>query len=212
MKGKICNVFSSMRKEQIKKQLCVLAVFLLLGIGSMSYAIPYFVTEDLSSNRYNQLSLDTLQVVIFYDGYTYNNPRLEIELYNATLNSYYYITVSNIDKFTTEIETRQYHLDGYQPTGNIRVFGVVGDGAIDGLACGLFWKNSAGDYYVAKSRSYPPFNSNPGANFVGAWPIGYSSAWFASALTQITDNYGKEQATMAIYGAQLLDNGVYDIL
>ena len=135
-----------------------------------------------------------------------------VELYNSSTNSYYYISITGIDNFTTQVETREYYLDDYEPTGNVWVFNVVGNGGTDGLAFGFFWKNSTGDYYVAKSRNFPPFSSNPQANFVGAWPLGFTETWFESVTPQLTNLFGREQARMMIIGAQLLANGTYDIL
>ncbi|MEW6736022.1 MAG: hypothetical protein AB1489_32305 [Acidobacteriota bacterium] len=169
-----------------------------------------FITENLQSNRFDGMAAGTLQVVILYDGATTNTPLLRIHLNNGSS-----ITIGGsnpggaIDKFTQQIETRQYSIGSLQPTGAFTISGMVGDGVIDGLAFGVFWKDSSGYYHVLKSNSNL---SVTGATFVSAWPIGMDTATFNARVPQVTDGFAREQAFMTITGAKLLpNNGTYSV-
>lgn len=175
--------------------------------GSAHRMKPSLIGENLSSNRWNQLSPDTLQVVVFYDGAETGSARLGIQV-RARGGSRHWIWIKRLRKFDRAIETREYALKGAVPTGKFRVRGVVPDGVIDGIAFGLFWKDSEGEYHMLKSNDPSP---SEGARFVCGWPLGMNDALFRERTPQITNPFGRATAKTAICGARLLPEGYYRI-
>ena len=193
----------------MKKSLVAVLLLLLSSWSWDAYGQPVFLGEDLSSNRRNALPPDTMQVVIFYDG-AGTSADLTIELEKPAeppeLRDPWYVTITGLRKFNRVIETREYALGGYQPTGHFFIEGAVPDGVIDGVAFGVYWKNRAGNYHVLKSNDNRPA---PTARFVCGWPLAMSPETFAKRTPQISNAGGRQSAQMAICGAKLLDNGWY---
>ena len=122
--------------------------------------------------------------------------------------SRHWIWIKGLRKFDRVIETREYALNGTVPAGKFQVRGVVPDGVIDGIAFGLFWKDSVGKYHMLKSNYKRP---SEGARFVCGWPLGMNDALLKERTPQITDPFGRATAKMTICGARLLPEGRYRI-
>ena len=182
-------------------------------VGTAQAGTPVFVTQNLSSNRFDALPNDRLQVVVWYDG-AGSGATLRIGYADPDTQTGGWITVGGltdpagpIENSGTQIETREYNLNGAELTGNFGVSGVVPNGGIDGLAFGLYWRDGVGNYHVLKSASGDQSHSA----FVGAWPIAISDSTFDSRIPQVTDGNARAQARMAILGAEYLVNGTYFI-
>jgi hypothetical protein len=168
---------------------------------------PALVSHDLTSNRGQSLPIGTLQVVTFYDGATTSRPTLRIEYAGGDWGSGW-IDITEIRASTSNsgrIDTFEYDLGDAAPTGRFEIAGVVPNGVIDGLAFGLFWRDADG-FHVLRSTSPEPRRY---ASFVGAWPIALSDTWFALRTPQLTTGHARQQAKMAIFGAEYLDDGAY---
>lgn len=168
---------------------------------------PVLVSHDLSSNRGQSLPIGTLQVVTFYDGATSRRPTLRIE-YAGAQDGAGWIDITGIHASTSNdgrLDTFEYDLGDAAPTGRFEIAGIVPNGVIDGLAFGLFWRDAEG-FHALRSTAPDPL---PYASFVGAWPIALSDKWFALRTPQLTTGHARQQAKMAIFGAEYLDNGAY---
>ena len=200
-----------------------LSGMLALSAASLASAQPVVLGEDLTSNRFDALPADRAQVVVFYDGAETGEAALGIEFQErpdiaslgglispggVTQPPRVWVWIRGLRKFDNVIETREYQLNGWQPTGRFKVVKVTPDGVVDGVAFGVFWKDAAGHYRALQSSDGIPTID---ARFVCGWPLGVNDATFASRTPQITDSFGRAQAKMAICGAKLLDNGLYRI-
>jgi len=162
------------------------------------------LSRDLTSNRFDNLSRGTLQLVAFYDGVGTATASVQLR---ATANPSDVVWASlEAAPFSDEIATAEFDTTGYEVTGVYSVDGVVPNGVIDGLGFGLFWKNDAGDYFTFRSRSA---DLASGAAFVGAWPLGLSDQLISDLTPQLSSSFAREQVRASIYGAKLLDNGCY---
>lgn len=169
-------------------------------------ATPVLTTDNLSSNRGNGMPADTLQLVLFYDGQGTATFSFE---YLDSSGGRGWSSVTGIPKFDRQIVTKQYAMNGCTPTGNFTVSEVVADGAVDGLGFGILWRDVKSCYHVLRSNS--PVLS-PGANFVGAWPLGgMSNTVFAARAPQLTDGFAQETALAVLSGAKLLGNGKHNL-
>lgn len=184
----------------------IATILLLPATQALACNAPIYLTDDLTSNVSNSLAADTLQVVLFYDGASPGNVELRVQYLDNT-NTTCWFTIQNLDAFTTEINTREYDLNGAQLTGNFEVFGAVNNGVIDGLAFGLFWKDPGLQYHILKSNQV---GGTTQSDLVGMWPLTMSDATFAARTPQITDANARWQARMAIDGATLVGNGYYN--
>lgn len=165
---------------------------------------PQLIKENLTSNRYNGLACDTLQVVAFYDGAS--SAHLDIGYQGCGQSGW--IAINSIPNFGSKIVTLEYDLNGSTPTGTFKVSGVVANGVIDGLAFGLFWRDTQCNYHTLKSNSNVLLS---GASFVGAWPLGMNHSTFGTRTPQLTDGFALETAFATILGAKLLGNGTYSV-
>jgi len=174
-----------------------------------------YLTQNLTSNRYSGLAKNRLQAVAWYDGSSNANPTLRLEYIDPANRAKGWITVGGnsdpggkIDRFNTQIESREYDLGSCVLTGITEVNGVINDGVVDGLAFGLYSKNNSGKYGLCQSWS----NSlNRKSDYIGGWPLGFSSSTFSARTSQISNGIAREQALMAITGAKLLGNGRHSI-
>lgn len=173
-----------------------------------------FKSEDLSSNRYSALTPGTLQAVVWYDGAVDQNnpPILQIQYTDGLATDW--ITIGGpkdpggtIEKFDTQVETREYNLGKCELTGVIKVDGVTPDGMVDGMAFGLYVKDIQGHYRLLQSHSH---DYNVTSDYVGAWPLGFNDATFMTRTPQITDGIARGQAKMTIISAKYLEPGLYD--
>jgi len=162
-----------------------------------------FQSADLTSNRGNALPADTLQIVLFYDG---NNTCAFVFEYRDAQGNVGQVGIDGIKPFGTEIKTAQYALNGATLTGNFWVKGVQANGVVDGLAFGLFWRDSKGNFHILRSNSAAVA---PSACFVSAWPLGMNNTVFAPRVPQVTDPFARETALAVISGAKLLPDGAY---
>lgn len=173
-----------------------------------------FVSTDLTSNRASGLPNNRAQIVIWYDGNVVNKPAVKIQ-YADPSGATGSIVVGGvtdpgglIDRFSTQVETREYALGNCTITGLVNVGGVTPDGVIDGMAIGIYTKNGAGQYDLWQSWSGPlPTNSH----YVGGWPAGVTDAWFAARTPQLSNNFSRQQARTIITSAKYLTNGVHNL-
>jgi hypothetical protein len=204
----------------------LLMTCVLLAAPVALVAQPTPLGQDLSSNRWDSLPADTLQVVVFYDGFTTGETILAIEVRDDDSDSdsdsdsdgnrpaktpeskpaSEWIVLHGFPKFDTQISSQEYALNGWVPTGRFVVDGVAPDGVIDGVAFGLFWKDSTGRYYLLKSNDD---GDTFGADFVCGWPLGMSDAQLEERTPQITDPKARGMAKAIICGAKLLPDGAY---
>jgi len=202
--------------------LCLSGI-LSLSIASLASAQPVLLGEDLTSNRFDNLPADRAQVVAFYDGAETGETALGIEFQQAPGPGFVpeaisaadtrqprrvWIWIRGLRKFDNVIETREYELNGWGPTGRFKVRKVTPDGVVDGVAFGLFWKDVEGRYRLLQSNDDTPTFD---ARFVCGWPLGMNDATFAARTPQVTDAFAREQAKMGICGAKLLGGGLYSI-
>ena len=180
-------------------QIFALLTILLASAATLG-AQPTFLGHDLSSNRGNALQPNTLQVVTFYDGAQTASLYIRFARQGRTE----WIALTDLRNFTNGIDTFEFDLDGWLPTGEFLVRGVRRNGVVDGLAFGLFWTDAQGRYHHLQSEQ-----SSRRTNLVGAWPLGMSHETFAARISQTTDGFGVEQAKMTLYGAALMRTGDY---
>jgi hypothetical protein len=186
------------------------ALFLLASgslLATSLLAQPVLLGENLSSNRWDSMPHDRLQVVVFYDGLDNHQASLQLQVHRRGPDGGIdWITIDQLEVFGTMVETREYDLDGWEPTGRFIVDGVQNNGVVDGVAWGIYWRNGDGDYYTLRSRDG---EGSPRANFICAWPLQMNDSLFASRTPQVTDSYARDNAKMVICGAELVPNGKY---
>lgn len=173
-----------------------------------------FVSTNFTSNRGSGLPNNRAQIVIWYDGNVVNQPAVKIQYADPT-GATGSIVIGGptdpgglIDRFSTQVETREYNLGNCTITGLVSVGGVTPDGVIDGMAIGIYTKNGAGQYDLWQSWSGPlPTNSH----YVGGWPAGITNAWFGARTPQLSNNFSRQQARTIITSAKYLTNGVHNL-
>lgn len=169
---------------------------------------PRLIGENLSSDRGGRLPADRLQVVMFYDGTVNGETALGIEVAQPGGGQTSWIWINGLRHFGDVVETREYAMDGAVPTGVFEVKGAKRNGFVDGVAFGLFWKDTARRYHVLKSSDR---TGSSAADFVCGWPLAMSDTVFQNRTPQVEDNFARGTAKMAICGAELLPNGFYTI-
>ncbi|MBI5865221.1 MAG: hypothetical protein HZB38_12070 [Planctomycetes bacterium] len=159
-----------------------------------------------TSDRFGALPNDHLQIVAYYDGN--GTADLDIHLTNPATGACCIITVSGIPN--SPFTVQEYVMNGFVPTGKFDVRNVVPNGVVDGIAFGLYWRDTAGARWKLQSRSSATGSGTP--NFVGMWPYGWSDATFDAAMpTIVDDGFKKQQARVTLAGAQVLGNGTWGI-
>ena len=141
---------------------------------------PIFVGQDLTSNQSNGMANETLQVITAYDGVT-GSVTLSLEVREIATGTLRTIDINVVNDFGVRLDTFEYDLNGHELTFGFEVSGVVPNGVIDGLAFGIYWKDSQGDYHMAKSN----VPGSGGAHYFGAWPLGMNDASFQALTPQI---------------------------
>ncbi len=197
------------RTSVLSKVVCVF--IFVLALASMGYAQNYvtLVSNDLSSNRYNGMPSDRLQVVLFYDGQRSANTTITITCLHPVLRVIEEITITDLPKFTSEITTKEYDMNGFYPYC-IEIDGVVPDGSVDGVAVGFYWKNASGRYKIYRSNHEPSEEGITSSQFIGAWPYGgVSTSYLRARMPYVTDGNGQIQAAAAIMGAKVFPDGLY---
>lgn len=158
-----------------------------------------------------------LQVVAHYDG---NIPTggvaLEVEVRDAATGICCWI-IFKVGH--NQVIAREYQLpSGHEPTGRFRVSGVAPNGAIDGIAVGLYFRDHSGTRWQLRSRRDSFATVSP--NFMGAWPVAWSQADWAARLTAAAaangpvfagaaGNPAQVHARMILSGAQMLPDGLH---
>lgn len=182
---------------------------------------PAVVMTDFTSDRFGGLPPDTLQLVVFYDG-DYG-PAFGLPLTKFTVEFWDPATGNCAEiefepyPIHVEVLTVEVFLDGFVPTGRVTIANVHPNGALDGIAYGMFWTDTAGKRFLAKSRNMS--GSAAGIpDFVGGWPYAYSQAEFDSMFDTIGWGTGYagydlfvvlRHAQMIISGAEVLGNGTW---
>lgn len=167
-------------------------------------------------DRSGALPADTLQVVAFYDGDGVAS--LDIHLIDPITGDCCVLTVGGL--VNTIISTDEYYTYGYVPTGVFDISGVVPNGSVDGVAFGLYWRDTAGVRWLLRSRTIGGAASGP--NFVGGWPLALDETNWDGRMPQLafpnacySSSYdafvARRQAQMTVSGAQLLGNGTWNI-
>jgi hypothetical protein len=184
-------------------QMSMLAFGLLLSPLFATAGEPKLIGENLTSNRFDRLPPERLQVSIFYDGTANGRQVLELAYLDMQTNRQGFIAIDGIANFKDKVTTREYDLNGSKLLEFAIVKNVIPNGAIDGMAFGLYWKDSAGKYHVYQSSDEKPLSDS---TFVGAWPIAFD---VADLVPQVTDSNAKAQVRMSLSGAKYLGNGLH---
>ncbi len=159
-----------------------------------------------TSDRFGALPNDTMQLVAYYDGN--GTAEFDIHLTNPVTHACCIITVAGIPN--SPFTVQEYVMNGFVPTGKFTIRNVVPNGVIDGIAFGLYWRDTAGARWKLQSRSSATAIGTP--NFVGMWPYGWSDAVFDAAMpASVNDAFKRQQARVTLSGAQVLGNGVWGI-
>ena len=156
------------------------------------------ITSDLTSNRFDAMPNNTLQMVLFYDGN--NTATLRCQVWD-TLNGVYAWLRVEARNFFIETATAEFDISDLQLTGNFVVEDVVANGVVEGIAFGLYWKDDQGRLSHFQSQNENPVARN---DFVGIWPVGWPLL-----VPQVSDSNAQQQARMTVTGAQLLPNGCH---
>ena len=165
-----------------------------------------YVTEDLTSNRYNGLPANTLQVVAFHTGS--GTAQLKVEAYDSQLGCNSWL-VLDAPRFTTKIATGEYDITGLTLTGRVKIENIVYDGAVDGLAFSLFWRDASSRYHLVRSNDSQALS---GATYISIWPLGMYDAQFLGMTPQLTDAFARQAARASIYGAKLMTEGTHTLV
>jgi hypothetical protein len=160
-------------------------------------------------DRWPVVAPDRMQVVAAYDG-NGSGAMLDFELWNPTTLTRCTLTVPV--PAAGALLAIEYQMNGFEPTGEVEVRGVVTNGGIDGVAFGLYFRDAAGDRCVMRSES-----NASGPDFAGGWPIAWSEAqWdtmLPAGLGTPPGGYdalvARRQAQMTLSGARFLQDGVY---
>jgi len=171
---------------------------------------PKYSSEKLQSNRGNRMQPGTLQVAVYYDGA--GSPSLSFHCDHPDMGMLP-LTISDIQRsgqigHEKEIALGEFTLGDCQLNPKVVVNGVQPDGAIDGIAFGIFFKDQEQRYCMYRSRA--PQAERHSA-FVGAWPLGFSSDTFTKQVNSELDGFGRNQLQTALMGAEFLSNGTYQL-
>ncbi len=171
---------------------------------------PAFLTNALTSNRFNGMPNNTLQVTASYDGIP-GSQQLDLEFRHALTGQTIWVTMPPILDRSIVINTFEFDLCDWVPSCRCRISGVVPNGSVDGIAFGMYWKDKDGYYDLRHSRSDGLASISP---FEGAWPITYTDATWAFLTPQLAgcvNDTCRQQARIMLYGSELLLDGVYTL-
>lgn len=164
-------------------------------------AAPGFTSE-----RFGALPTDRMQLVAYYDGT--GLAELDIHLTNPSSGACCILTISGIDD--NPLTVQEYVMNGFVPTGKFVVRNVVPNGAVDGVAFGLYWRDATGARWKLQSRSTATGSGTP--NFVGMWPYSWADTFWDGLMPPIVDDgFKRRQAQVNLSGAQVLGNGTWGI-
>lgn len=169
------------------------------------------VQRCFTPDRFGNLPPDRMQVVAAYDG-NGTAATLDIHLWHPVTRNCAVLHVDGLN--ANDILTEEYQMHGYEPTGVVEVNGVSPNGVIDGVAFGLYFRNTAGDRSVLRSAAPGLAAGTP--NFAGGWPVAWGQTLWDSKMTALTgttydDFVARRQAQITLAGAQFLPNGVHGI-
>ncbi|MFN8491541.1 MAG: Calx-beta domain-containing protein [Caldilineaceae bacterium] len=180
-------------------------------------ACGQFRTQNLTADTNDALPNNTVQVAIWYDGVINASlPTLvQIEYRNPATGSLSWLTIGNasdpggaIHRFDQRIDTREYNLGACTLTGKVQISNVTADGTIDGVALGIYSKDSSGRYRLLHSQST---TLNTISDYVDSWRVMVADAVLTARTPQVTNSSAREQVRMMIVGAKLLGNGQYTL-
>ncbi|MCC6357445.1 MAG: hypothetical protein IT450_01770 [Phycisphaerales bacterium] len=159
-----------------------------------------------TSERFGALPTDRMQLVAYYDGTGLAD--LDIHLTNPSTGACCVLSISGIDD--NPLTVREYVMNGFVPTGKFVVRNVVPNGAVDGVAFGLYWRDVTGARWKLQSRSTATGSGTP--NFVGMWPYSWADTFWDGLMPPIVDDgFKRRQAQVNLSGAQVLGNGTWGI-
>jgi len=170
------------------------------------------ISEDLTSNRGDQLPYGRAQLVALVEG---GGPAiLSIEFESIDGSGENYLIEFDLDPGAETIVTAEYDVYGLAPTGRYRVEGAqasrlpggLSGGTIHGIAFGGVWRDEAGYFRTVQSFDKKPSQS---ASFVGAWPFEIPAEKFERMTPQISRPEGRDMARAMLFGAKVIDNGCY---
>lgn len=197
-------------------------------IGSGSTPVPVTVNQAtftvvcaprkaFTADQAGALPLGRVQVVAHYDGAILGSgPTLGVETINKATGI---CCTLQLKLAHNNVLAREFALwPGFELTGRVFVGGVVANGAIDGIAVGLYYRDHAGDRFLLQSSGDSLATVSP--NFIGAWPVAWSHATWDNHLQAAAAANGaalgspiaRRQAQMTLSGAQMLPNGAYTLL
>lgn len=169
-----------------------------------------FANAPFTSDRFGALLPDRMQLVAHYDG-SGVNAYLTMEMRNPQTGHCCTLRVRMLPQ--SQILAQEFVLGGYEPTGEFTVSGAVPNGAVDGIAFGLYVRDVSGNRWMLKSHANGLASADP--NFAGGWPMAWGEATWDSMLpaglggTGVTGFFARRQAQATLAGAQLLPNGTY---
>lgn len=197
-------------------------------IGSGSTSVPATVNQatftivcaprkSFTADQAGALPPGHFQVVAHYDGaISGSGPTLGIETLSTTTGL---CCTLQLKLAHNNILAQEFALwPGFELTGRVLVNGVIPNGAIDGIAVGLYYRDHAGDRFLLQSSNDSLATAGP--NFIGAWPVAWSHAIWDSHLQAAAAANGaalgsviaRRQAQMTLSGAQMLPNGAHTLL
>lgn len=170
-----------------------------LATASTAVASPVLVGSDFAYNQGNGMPADELALAVYYDGSGQAEMGFEVRCPNSGTEWVLPGLVS-----PGVITTFTYDMQGCELTGRTGARGVVPNGSVDGIAFGMFWKDSGGDAHILKSNQ-----SKAGQHVLGVWPTGFvsDSSWIDANAPSISS--GREIVRTLIPGAVLVDNGLH---
>ncbi len=149
----------------------------------------------------DQMPRDLLQVMIFYDG-DKSDTRVEIELDEGAP-----FLVNDIEPFRETINVREFDLRGSEPTGRITIRGIKPNGVVDGVAVGLLWLASDGEYHKLQTHREKP-SKRP--LWVCGWPLGLDPAKYRTKLSERPGDPW-DNVEIALCGAELVKDGTHQL-
>jgi hypothetical protein len=175
-----------------------IASLLALAFATTAAASPTYLGEDFTYNQGNGMPANELAIAAYYDGNGAASSGIQV-FCPGSGNEWIVLT-----GLTAGLHTFSYDLQDCMPTGKIGVRDVVDNGVVDGVAVGMFWKDSAGDAHILRSNE-----ARPGQHVLGVWPTGFASdsSWIDSQAPQVSG--GRHILRTILPGAVLLSNGMH---
>ncbi len=183
------------------------------NVSNAHFTVACVLSTPYSGAQPASIPPGRMQVVAHYDGNVVGSgARLDIEMRNAAGSRCTFPLILNANGV---VFAREYSmLWGMEPTGRVKVSNVAPNGAIDGIAFGIYVHNLAGQRYMIKSGAQGIAGGQP--NFMGAWPVSWTEANWDTALTSGTNPAifstsldTRRFAQTILASAQMLPNGAH---